>query len=167
MPQYRPTDFRVWKRKPVLGSFSLALLLLLMASVPLGERNSYKPAFASTSTRRTYTTNFPRTENPLSESGNWVSGRAGLDWADVRTRAGLAFGTQTRKATTAPGEYDDSTALVSGPWAPDQTAQATVYSVNPTDKAYPSGSPGIGFYIESPAGAVSDYGLTSFTATED
>lgn len=136
MSQCRPTDFSISKCKLVIGSFSIALLLLLTASAPLWELITYKPAFASTSTRRTYTTNFTRTENPISESGNWVSGRAGLDWADVRTRAGLAFGTQSRKATTAPGEYDDSTALLTGPWGPDQTAQATVYSANPTDKAY-------------------------------
>jgi hypothetical protein len=34
----------------------------------------------------TYTTSFPVTENPISEGGKWISGRAvGLDWTDVRT----------------------------------------------------------------------------------
>lgn len=42
-----------------------------------------------------------------------------------------------------------------------------VQTLQATDKTYASGNPGIGFYIENPAGAVSDYGLTSFTATED
>ncbi len=43
----------------------------------------------------------------------------------MRTTPGLAIGTQT---DTVP--YDDSTAILSGTWGPDQTAQATVYTVN-------------------------------------
>ena len=42
-----------------------------------------------------YTTNFPLTANPISEGGAWLSGKAaGLDWTDVRTTPGKAFGTQ-------------------------------------------------------------------------
>ena len=77
-------------------------------------------------TARTYTTNFPLTENPISEGNNWINGRTpGLDWANIRTTPGLAFGTE-------PGtsKYDDSTALLTGSWGPDQTVQATVFSVN-------------------------------------
>jgi len=49
---------------------------------------------------RTYTTNFPATENPVSQGGNWVNGRAvGLDWSDARTIPGLAFGTGTHPTT--------------------------------------------------------------------
>ncbi|MBS1865618.1 MAG: Ig-like domain-containing protein [Acidobacteria bacterium] len=73
-----------------------------------------------------YTTTFPLTENPISEGGKWINGKTvGLDWSDVRTTPGLAIGTQT--ATVL---YDDSTAILSGTWGPDQTTQATVYTVN-------------------------------------
>jgi hypothetical protein len=80
---------------------------------------------------RIYTTHFQRIENPISEGGNWSSGRAhGLDWADVLTTPGLARG----GVSVAP--YDDPTALLTGGWAPDQEARATVYSVNQTESYY-------------------------------
>jgi chitodextrinase len=75
---------------------------------------------------RPYSTNFSLSENPISEGGNWINGKTdGLDWADVRTIPGLAFGTQTGN-----NGFDDSVALVSGTWGPDQSVQATVHSVN-------------------------------------
>jgi hypothetical protein len=200
-------------------------------------------------TARTYTTSFPLTENPISEGTNWVNGKAtGLDWADVRTTPGLASGTES-----GTSGYDDSTALLTGSWGPDQTVQATVRSVNPqtndtiweeveirlrssisahantgyevlfelpphdfcqvvrwngplgdwtslgysgsgvhhgdvvkativgnvitayvngvsqgqvTDSTYASGSPGMGFYLQGTTGVNSDYGFTSFAATD-
>ena len=77
-----------------------------------------------------YTSNFPVAENPISEGNRWMNGRtAGLDWADVRTdvqtKRGLAFGTQS-----GGGGYDDSVAILQGAWRPDQSASATVHSVN-------------------------------------
>jgi len=131
-------DVNVWKRTLVIGSSAITLVLvLLMGPLPIWDVNISPLAFASSGKHRTYTTNFPRTENPISEGGNWESGQAAsLDWADVWTRTGLAFGTESRKVTTAPGQYDDSTALLTGPWKPNQTAQATVHSVNPGDKVY-------------------------------
>src|SRR4030095_11258728 len=79
-------------------------------------------------TGRTYTTNFPATENPISEGGNWLNGqRDGLDWKDMRTTPGFAFGTQDGSGGPP---YNDSTAIVTGTWGPDQTVQATVRTVN-------------------------------------
>lgn len=76
----------------------------------------------------TYTTNFPLTENPISEGGNWTNGKTdGVDWSDVRTSKGLAFGTQV--PPTGP-PYNDSVALLKGTWGPDQMATATVHTVN-------------------------------------
>jgi hypothetical protein len=73
-----------------------------------------------------YTTNFPATENPISEGGRWINGKTiGLDWKNVRTTPGRAFGTQT-----ASDGYDDSTALLTGTWGSNQTVQATVFMVN-------------------------------------
>ena len=77
----------------------------------------------------TYSTNFPAAENPISENGGWINGGAvGLDWANVRTTPGLAFGTQSGNS----GRYDDSTALLRGTWNADHTAEATVRIVNPS-----------------------------------
>jgi hypothetical protein len=71
----------------------------------------------------TYTTVFPGTESPISEGGHWTNGLAdGLDWGDISTTPGLAVG------HSAPARYADATALLTGTWGPDQTAQATVYA---------------------------------------
>jgi uncharacterized protein YjdB len=195
---------------------------------------------------RVYTTNFPLTENPISEGGNWINGQVvGLDWKNARTTPGLAFGTQTGN-----GGYDDTVALLTGTWGPDQTVEATVYTVNqnpsifeevelrlrsslsansctgyevlfgvngyiqivrwngplgnftalasaasalPTtgdvvkativgstitaylngvqklqviDSTYPSGRPGMGFFLQGASGVNGDYGFTIFTASD-
>jgi hypothetical protein len=61
------------------------------------------------------------TENSLSEGGNWIEGLAiGLDWTDVQTAPGFAH------ATTITISESDPTAVLSGAWGPNQTAQATV-----------------------------------------
>ena len=83
----------------------------------------------SEATAKTYATNFPLAENPISDGGHWLNGGViGFDWRNVRTNVGLAYGTQS-----GSGGYDDSTALLSGTWGPNQTCQATVYSVNQTN----------------------------------
>ena len=74
------------------------------------------------SSGHSYTTNFPLTEDPISQGEEWVNGKAnGVNWSDVRTTPGFAFGTQD-----GSGAFDDSTALLTGSWAADQTASATV-----------------------------------------
>jgi hypothetical protein len=74
----------------------------------------------------TYTTNFPATANPISEGGRWINGKVnGLNWSNVQTTAGFAFGTQG-----GSGGTDDSTAVLSGNWGPNQSAQATVHFFN-------------------------------------
>lgn len=89
-------------------------------SVPGGQHNSY-------------TTNFAETEQRLSERGKWITGKSsGIDWADVRTGIGLAYGTEPgdEKGDAA---YDDSTALLTGTWGADQTVEAEVRSIKPND----------------------------------
>ena len=79
-----------------------------------------------------YTTNFPLTENPISESGNWINGGSvGLAWSNVRTTPGLAFGTES-----GSGGYDDSTAVLAGSWSADQMAQAVVHSTNQNSNVF-------------------------------
>lgn len=89
-------------------------------AVPSGRTNSY-------------ITSFGAAEQPLSEGGKWMSGRAaGIDWADVRTGIGLAYGTELGKGQ-GDAAYDDSTALLTGRWGSDQTVEGEVRSIRPTD----------------------------------
>ena len=71
---------------------------------------------------------FPVAENPISEGGHWLNGGViGLDWHNVRTNVGLAYGTMFEG-----GGFNDSTAVLTGAWGQTQTVQATVHSVNQT-----------------------------------
>ena len=80
---------------------------------------------------QTYTTNFPLTEDPISEGGKWINaGVVGLDWNNVRTTPGFAFGTDP--GTVA---FADSWALLAGTWGSDQIVQATIKDQNPADLA--------------------------------
>lgn len=80
----------------------------------------------------TYTTSFPTTENPINEGGHWINGKStGVDWSDVATTNGMTCGTQT-----GSNGYDDSTAILTGTWGSNQTAQATVKIVGSDSGAY-------------------------------
>jgi len=74
-----------------------------------------------------YSTNFPLTENPISENGNWTvpsqHGDSSL-WGDVRTTPGLALG------VNQPTNYGDPTAALTGTWGVAQTETATIYANN-------------------------------------
>jgi hypothetical protein len=68
-----------------------------------------------------YVTSFPKAERPISEDKSWINGGAvGLDWANVRTRPGLAFG------ENLPSRYADPTAVLAGAWDGNQEAEGTV-----------------------------------------
>ncbi len=83
-------------------------------------------------TVQNYGTSFPLTEDPISESGNWINGGVvGLDWNNVLTTTGLAQGQSPSSAA-----YSDPTALLAGTWGPNQTVQATVYSINQNANYY-------------------------------
>jgi hypothetical protein len=58
-----------------------------------------------------YSTTFPLTENPLSESGNWLGGATdGLDWLDFQTGSGNAYASAA--SGPAPPTYNDSVAIL-------------------------------------------------------
>jgi len=60
---------------------------------------------------RTYTTNFPLSEDPISEGSNWINGGTHADstlWGNVQTTPGLAFG------VNEPTRFGDPTAVLSG-----------------------------------------------------
>lgn len=117
------------------GGSRWMLALVLLVSCLASRCGKSSPAQGGPmqgSTGNTYTTNFAATENPISEGGRWTNGKAvGLDWANIATTPGLAYGTETGN-----GGYDDSTALLTGSWGSNQTVEATVHSVNQTDNAY-------------------------------
>jgi hypothetical protein len=65
-----------------------------------------------------YATDFNLTESPISEQGAWT--HLGLDWTQVDTASGRAFGTQMGNA------YNDSYAHLSG-FSPDVEVSAVIY----------------------------------------
>jgi parallel beta-helix repeat protein len=75
----------------------------------------------------TYTTNFPATENPISEGGKWAGGQnaGGNLWGNLQTTPGLAFG------VSEPTQFGDPTANLTGTWGATQSA-AAVIKVNTT-----------------------------------
>lgn len=82
---------------------------------------------------RAYTTNFPFTENPISESGSWLNGAGdGLDWGNIATKQGVAYGLQDGAA-----HFADGTAILKGSWRPDQTVEATVHIAETNVGDYP------------------------------
>jgi hypothetical protein len=76
----------------------------------------------------TYTTNFPLTENPISEGGIWVGGQSagGNLWGNCQTGAVAGGSTHMVYGVSQPTSYGDSTAILTGTWSADQYAQGTV-----------------------------------------
>jgi hypothetical protein len=92
---------------------------------PAGNISAQSSAVRGTTqaqpSEQTYSTNFPLTENPISENGNWVGGQSagGNLWGNVQTASGIAFG------VSEPTTYGDPTAILTGTWSPTQSATAT------------------------------------------
>ena len=100
----------------VPGTLMLCLVLASCSSSTTGSAGNGGGAQS-----QSYTTDFPLTEAVISESGKWISGgTTGVDWNNVQTTTNFAFG------TPPTGQYTDPTAVLTGTWAADQTAQATV-----------------------------------------
>jgi chitodextrinase len=104
-----------------------------LISATLGSVVSPSDSLTVTATSgNSYTTNFPLTENPISEGGKWINGKvSGLDWANVRTTPGFAFGTETDTV-----DYDDSTAILAGTWGANQMAQAQIHVVSQSSNIF-------------------------------
>jgi hypothetical protein len=90
--------------------------------------NIYSPTPAGTA----YTTNFPLTENPISEGGKWTGGRTvGIDWEDPKTTGGQCVGSMS-PTVDGPTRYSDDIAILNTSvhaFTGNQWAQATVYLV--------------------------------------
>ena len=73
-----------------------------------------------------YTTNFPASENPISEGGNWITGKtAGLDWNNPQTAPGKAYAAV--RSGLGASRYDDSIATLNTAFTASQFAEASVY----------------------------------------
>ena len=124
---------------PSHGHSRIQIALLIVILLPLSyfvtrTKTALPAIVAPRSTTNSYSTNFSRAENPIREGGKWISGKkAGLDWADVRVLPGFAYGLEIGGNRPAREKYDDSTALLTGKWGPDQTAEATVHRTNKDD----------------------------------
>ena len=69
---------------------------------------------------------FPLTNTPISESLHWTNGASvGLDWHNVNTTPGKAFGTQPGGAG-----YADSIAILSGVWSPNQSVKIYLHQTS-------------------------------------
>ena len=68
-----------------------------------------------------YSTTFTASENPISQGSSWYNGADdGIDWCNVQTSTGYAWGVGPCSA-----KYADPTAILKGTWGPNQTVQAT------------------------------------------
>lgn len=81
-----------------------------------------------------YTTGFPATENPISETGQWINGLVvGGSWGNVRTTPGFAFGTvQSTGCPSIAVDCNDSTAVLAGSWGATQYARGVVNTNSPS-----------------------------------
>jgi hypothetical protein len=104
----------VRRSRGLLAAYAHLAVMLVLAAVCVFHGS---PSEAETA--RSYETDFPLEENPISEVGVWQ--HRGSSWAVVRTFAHRAVGTQT-----GSGGFDDAYAYLSG-FGPDQMAQATVW----------------------------------------
>jgi hypothetical protein len=99
----------------------VVLIPTLIAAQPPDQRHP----------KRSYSTRFQLDENPISEGGKWVNGgKDGIDWYNVITKNGVAYGAVTQ------GDYTDPTALLTGTWGKNQKVKAKVFSRNQTEKYY-------------------------------
>ena len=103
-----------------IGVKRTAVGLVLCAGVWFGLSQAFEAQGS------TYTTTFPAAENPISEGGKWINGSAagGNLWGDVQSTTGMAFG------VSEPSQFGDPTAVLTGVWSADQSAEATIKIVS-------------------------------------
>jgi hypothetical protein len=81
---------------------------------------------------RSYSTTFTTPENPISQGNRWYNGADdGIDWCNVQTGAGYAWG-----VGPCPAKYADPTAILKGAWGPNQTVEATARIAKTSDSYY-------------------------------
>jgi hypothetical protein len=98
---------------------------------------------------RSYSTDFPLDENPVSEDGMWLNGKKdAIDFTDCVTSNGIIHGAPSRMNVLEKraeqgnadhgegpaGDYDDPTAILTGEWGPNQHARGVAHVENPTEE---------------------------------
>jgi hypothetical protein len=80
-----PTRHRLFR-----GPWAIALLIALMNIHRLFLIREPSASEWPTDDANDYSTGFQLTEKPISENGNWISGKTtGLDWTNVQTTSGI------------------------------------------------------------------------------
>ncbi len=120
------------RRDFLLGSAGALVPLLGRAQRPCPPPSTAALGGSSVTTAcraGAYATDFPLAENPLSEGGRWVCGKAaGIDWNNPQVLSGRACASVRSGATGS--RYDDSIAHLNasfGAFTANQYAQGTVY----------------------------------------
>ena len=109
-----------WLMVPALGGVVTLQYALANSTLPAPMVHVTEPEGGGRP-GRSYSTSFPKAESPISENESWINGgTVGLDWADVRTRPGIAFGVDL------PTQYADPTAVLAGTWGSDQQAEGKI-----------------------------------------
>lgn len=72
-----------------------------------------------------YSTNFPLTENPLSEGGIWIDGGISSPRTNPQSVAGHAYGTMSSFDGT---NFPDSIAVLAASYHPNQSVQGTIFN---------------------------------------
>jgi len=102
------------------GVLPATALLVLFAGCS-GKQNTAAAAAPAAPHVASYSTKFPKTEDPISEGGRWIGGKTvGLDWGNVSTTPGYAFG------HAGPKRFADSVALLTGDWPVNQSVEVFV-----------------------------------------
>jgi hypothetical protein len=102
-------------------SSTATILLAYLAGCSVGPSTNTMASHPPTPHAASYSTMFPLTESPISEGGHWMGGKTiGLDWGDVSTTPGYAFG------HAGPKAYADSVALLTGEWPSNQSVEVVV-----------------------------------------
>src|ERR671931_489099 len=98
---------------------------------------------------RSYTTDFPLDENPVSEGGMWLNGKKdAIDFTDCITSNGIIHGAPSRMNVLEKraeqgnvddgegpaGDYDDPTAILTGEWGPNQQARGVAHIEEPNEE---------------------------------
>jgi hypothetical protein len=110
------------RRDVILGSAAL-LVPIPVPRMSTAFAGGGPPTASNTSDSHsaTYRTNFPLSENPISEEGRWISGGI-FGKTDVQTASGRAYGTMV---SFDRSNYVDSCACLSG-FGPDHEVTCTI-----------------------------------------
>lgn len=96
----------------------LAALLCLLLALPIGARNPH--GFGTG-----FFTNFPSTENPLSQSGAWIEGGISSPRTNAQSTTGHAYGTMSSFDMV---NFNDSIAVLAQNFPANQAVQGTIFN---------------------------------------